>query len=538
MRLWPITRPSMARVAPIAFALAFFALGVSWSFASPPGSTNDADYHYSSIWCAWGEWDGCRLTPPDAEVPSEEISGAGNFWVPEYVRSVNCFQFASQSTRCLADKTPTLVDSNRKNSDYYPSIYYSVMRTLVLDNSPAYLQVVRIANVALAAGLIGLAVFVASPSLRRAAILAWGIAAIPWIVMYAASVHPSSWMVTGAGTFWVFLLAAITRDSTLSLRILSITGLVLSGVVALASRFDGAAWLVLGIILAAALAAGSDQFASSIKTTLVGGASIITLGGLVVAFNWTRLGLGTAGVPEWNRATDQAHPILKVLLEFPGWIASFWGAQPPSWIPSDTEIQRSQAGYTPVGLSENLGDFYFPSAVGYLIAGAGVSLVLICFGYLTRRNWLALILLASALLVGVLGMRAAVFFGPQNLLSRYYFPWLILALAAVFFLPHRRQSLVTRAQAIALAAMLITGGSIAWLAVAGRYAVNLSGTFTNFGQPVVWWWSWGPSRLVWFLIASGATALWVTLTLLAARSSLESEHSDQSVSALSLKDTS
>ena len=61
--------------------------------------------------------------------------------------------------------------------------------------------------------------------------------------------------------------------------------------------------------------------------------------------------------------------------------------------------------------------------------------------------------------------------------------------------------------------MLVVAGSLAWLAFASRYAVNLSGTFTNFGQEPVWWWAWGPSRLVWFAIASLATLMWAIVTL-------------------------
>lgn len=493
--------------------LAFVLLGTAWAFASPPGSTNDEEYHLANVWCAWGEWEGCRFKSPEA-VPLNGSEFEGAVWIPEFLRSVNCYQRGTQSTECLRNKSELLVDSFRQGYQYNPSGYYVVMRALVWNNGISSLQVIRLFNVLVTGLIIGLAVFTSSPKVRRGLILAWGIAAIPWVVIYASSSNPSAWVIVGVGCAWAFLLSLLDGRNTHAYRWLALVGFALSIAIAVSARFDGLVWVCVSTVAVFAYVKGKGDYYLPSWLLLSGGVASVVVGLIALRFNWSRLGFSSFSIPEWNRATDQMHPLLKDISELPWWIASFWGAQPPTWIPANGEPQSVRDGFVPVALIGNLGDSYFPSIVGYLLGFAAVALVFTAIPRFSRRNWAILGLLGVSLLVIVFAFRAkSDFVVVAPIQNRYFLPWLMLVLAFALTVRGRSRPLLSRGQAIVIGTMLVIGGSLAWLAFASRYAVNLSGTYTNFGQDPVWWWPWGPSRLVWFLIAVVATTLWVVVTL-------------------------
>lgn len=495
------------------FSFALALLGATWAFASPPGSTNDEEYHLANIWCAWGEWAGCRYVPSETE-SSAGAEVYGPVEIPEFLRSINCYQRGSQSTQCLQDKDGLLVNSFRQGYDYNPSGYYTVMRALVWNNDQSSLQVIRLFNVILTALLVGLAVSVSRPRVRRGLVLAWGVAAIPWVVIYVSSSNPSAWVIAGVGTAWAFLLSSLDRRNTHGYRWLALIGFTLAVGVTVSARFDGLVWIFFTALAVFAYVVGKQDYYLPRWMLLVGGIISLVVGLIALRFNWTRLGFADFSIPEWNRATDQMHPILKDILEIPWWIASFWGAQPPTWIPANGEPQSLRDGFFPVALIGNLGDSYFPSIVGYLLGFAALAVVFVAIPRFDRRNWVILGLLAVTLLVIVFAFRAkSGFVVVAPIQNRYFLPWLMLFLAFALTVRGIAKPLLSRGQAIVLGSMVTVGGSLAWLAFASRYALNLSGTYTNFGQDPVWWWAWGPSRLVWFLIAVVATTLWVVVTL-------------------------
>jgi len=505
-------------VSALLVAVAFMALGISWSFASPPGSTSDEEYHLANIWCAWGEWEGCQFNDPSRpEVATGELQGP--VWIPEFLRSVNCYQRGTQSTDCLRDKGSELVNSYRQGYGYNPSAYYQVMRAVVGSNDRTALQMVRLFNVTLTAAVLALAVFVSRSSVRRGLILAWGVASIPWLVIYASSSNPSAWVIAGTGTAWAFTLALLDRTNSRGYRFAALGGLALASVIVLSARFDGVAWLLLSISAAIALGVGRARF--RIPIWAIGGWIALTVVGAMTAFyfNWQRLGFSNFSfsnlrLPEWNRATDQPFPLLKDLLETPWWFTSFFGSQPPQWVPSNGEPQSLKDGFVPLALTTNLGDMFFPSIVGIFLFVVPALIVFACVPRYRTRHWLILFGLVLILLSLVYLFRLRNGFGPTNALqNRYFLPWLLIFLAASLTVGGQRRPLLSRGQAIVVASLLVVGGSLAWLAFASRYAVNLSGTFTNFGQEPVWWWPWGPSRLVWFAIASLVTLMWAIVTL-------------------------
>ena len=497
----------------LAVGLAFVFLGTAWSFASPPGSTNDEEYHLANVWCAWGEWEGCQFSPPAEELAAGAVAD-GSVWIPGFLRDVNCYQRGSQSTACLEGKDSQLVNSYRQSYGYNPSTYYVVMRTLAWSNDQSSLQLIRLFNVALTGILVGLAVFVSKSSVRRGIVLAWGIAAIPWLVIYASSTNPSAWAIAGVGTVWAFGLSTLDRENPRSLRWVALGGLIFATVVAISGRFDSFAWLALALVSILVYSIGSQRF--HVTRALAAGLAIAVAVTAIAAvqLNRQRLGFMSFGIPEWNRATDQPHPLLKDLLEIPWWDSSWFGAQPPVWIPSNGEPLTLRDGFVPIGIGVNLGDSFFPSAVGYLLGFAALAVVFASIPRFARRNWAILAGLSLALVTIMIAFRAKTdFVVVASMQGRYFLPWLMIFLAAALTIESRKRALLSRGQVMVVSAMLILGGSLAWLAFAGRYAVNLSGTFTNFGQEPVWWWAWGPSRLVWFLIAAVATVSWVVVTL-------------------------
>ena len=220
--------------------------------------------------------------------------------------------------------------------------------------------------------------------------------------------------------------------------------------------------------------------------------------------------------PGAQTATDQPNPVLKTLMEIPGFFLGLLGGQRPGYVLSDSGFNQGVDGYRPTGLLYGLGwaEVQLPSIVS--IAGLVAVVVVAAVGLNSYRvsRLVAVLFLITAVVGQILVMRSMVdFISFWEIQPRYFVPIFLVILGLLAFSPGLRKPLLTRAQALVVILGLVIGGSVAWMTTAARYAIGPDAAFTNFGQTPDWWWEVGPSRLVWFLIVVGATTLWAWATV-------------------------
>ena len=294
-----------------------------------------------------------------------------------------------------------------------------------------------------------------------------------------------------------------------------LVGLVGTASLALAARSDAAIYLVMSTV--AVLMVASPFVRVRWKLVLpVGIAGVFGL----VALGYFALRDRYLGWPmSWpgaQTATDQPNPVLKTLMEIPGFFAGLLGGQRPGYVLSDSGFNQGVDGYRPTGLLYGLGwtEVQLPSIVS--IAGLVAVVVVAAVGLNSYRlsRLVAVLFLITAVVGQILIMRSMVdFISFWEIQPRYFVPIFLVILGLLAFSPGLGKRLLTRAQALVVMLSVIVAGSVAWMATAARYAIGPDAAFTNFGQTPDWWWEVGPSRLVWFLIVVGATALWVRATV-------------------------
>lgn len=488
---------------------ALLGLGISWSFASPHGSSADDDFHLTKIWCSWGESEYCQ-----------DAGDQQGVFVPRTVAFPSCYVNwpSSVSASCTNELNYDVVYTTRYDfGNQYPGLFHRVMGLMAGKDVVASVQLMRIFNVVLATILLGAALLLVRPVIRRALAVSWGIGLVPVGIFFIASTNASSWVIIGIGIFWAVLLSlvrtGVRRDANSILQLMLLVVLVL---LVLGARRDGGLYLS-AVAVATVIVGLKGRPRSPIA---IGGVVAIVLAlsvtFLVRGFSWIGDIWQTVitSIPGAQTATDQPNPILKTLLEVPSFVAGLWGGQRPSFIMSDSGFRQGVDGYRPVGFAYGLGwtDFALPSIVGVLALVAAVTVMSAGFNSYQRRRVVAFLLLLLALVTQVMMMRVVSNFTAEwSVQPRFVFPY-VLPLAGIALLAHRRR-LLSNFQALVASFSVAIAGAFAWLATASRYAVGPDAAFTNFGQAADWWWSTGPSRLVWFILASVATAAWVYATI-------------------------
>lgn len=488
---------------------ALLLLGLGWAFASPHGSSADDDFHLTTIWCSHGYSSYCE----------DAGDGVGVF-VPRVIAYPACYVNwpAGTSAACTNDLTYEAIYTTRVNpaSGGYPEGFYWTMGLLAGKDVPNSVQAMRILNVIIAVCFLIWAVAAVQPTIRRAVVLAWGVGAIPLTIFFVASTNPSSWVITGVGLYWAFLLSVLKdfnpRSPIFWNRVL---GVVASATLALVARRDAGIYLMVSTVAVVILTLPSLR--KGWKTLLLASAAALSVFSFVayLGLRGRYLSLPITW-PGAQTATDQPNPILKTFMEIPSFIVGLIGGQRPAFVISDSGVNQGLEGYRPTGLLYGLGwaEVSLPSAVG--LAALVAVLVVVVAGLNSYRlsRVLALCFVAFAVLVQIITMRAMVdFIAFWEIQPRYFLPisLVFLGLAALVHPPSR--GLLTRAQGWLAMLGLGIAGSVAWMATAGRYAIGPDAAFTNFGQVPDWWWEVGPSRLVWFLIVACATGLWAWATI-------------------------
>jgi len=206
------------------------------------------------------------------------------------------------------------------------------------------------------------------------------------------------------------------------------------------------------------------------------------------------------------------------MTELPAFLVGLVGGQEPEYILSDSGANQVQDGYRPTGFIFGLGwaEHQLPSLVGILAAIAAFALVFTAMRAWRLPQWLAVTTVILGMVATVLFTRLSDNFGGPNLVQpRYLVPLLVVAVGVMLVSPATGYSLITRSQAAVATILVTVSGTVAWLATAARYAIGPEAAWTNFGQEVQWWWSFGPSRLVGGAMMLVITSLWIGIALVA-----------------------
>jgi hypothetical protein len=491
-------------------AVAFMLLGVVWAFASPRGSSADEDFHLVNIWCAWGDSEICQLNP---EVPGVAL-------VPESLVYSWCYSRwpAQISAGCLNNLTTEPVETSRLSTDRlsYSIAFFDTMRLMAGTNLELSVQVMRIFNVIVASLFFFWALKSANWAISRALSLTWGVAMVPLGVFFVASVNPSSWTIIGVGTYWAFLASLVSKSPKNRGRKISLAvGTAASALLALMARSDSGIYLALTTvaILLWRWKFISTHLSKTSKLSLATGVSIILL--LTAWIEIRRYQVFPFSFPGANTSSDQPVPAIKTLLEVPSFIYGLFGGQSARTALRDSLGAQSLEGYRPVGFIQGLGwtDTQVPSIVSLTVGAAVLAMMLMGWRTYERTRVLAFLLLVVAFFAQILLMRAYVdFTGTVFIQPRYLFPPALVVIGVALSLRTRHRFL-NKFQALGVTILLVTAGSVAWLAVSTRYAIGPEAAYTNFGQPIEWWWSVGPGRLLSFLIVVLVTSIWLIVSV-------------------------
>jgi hypothetical protein len=294
----------MRRWAWLWLPIAFFAMCAAWALTSPPGSSPDDDYHLSSIWCAQGIQSGvCEESPTD---PKSRLVPAN------VVKASDCYRFESKINAGCVHQTrddATLVETTRVNvtAHLYPGLYYRVMSVFVGPDVERSVLLMRLANIALASLLLALMLRVVPAGIRSATLLTITVLFVPLGIFLVASTNPSGWAIVGVSLFWAFALALVHRHDWRNRRTWLIAGgTVLTAVMAIGSRVDAAAYIVLAAIVVGLLAGFSRLRAARASAILIGVLALVAAAAYLTA--------GTPGSGVDGETLGTAEPGLGLLL--------------------------------------------------------------------------------------------------------------------------------------------------------------------------------------------------------------------------------
>jgi hypothetical protein len=355
----------------------------------------------------------------------------------------------------------------RVNSGTYPGLFYRVMRFFVVDSVPTSVVVMRLVNTALAAVLLGAALALSRPRVRRALALSWMVTLVPLGMFIIPSTNPSSWTVSGLGTYWAFLVRLLDSSVSARTRWLSAGFCTLSGVVAIGSRSDGAAYLCL-VTIAVVLAVGDlgkiRPFQLVVPLLLAVAAVYVYL----TAGQSTALG-GFA-TPEELPGRSGLTLLLTNVANYPGLLLGVFG----------------------VGWGLGWLDTYLPHAVGALATAAAFGALLMAAKDVWVGKMLAVGLIAAALVVLPLKvLQGGGNVVGENVQPRYLLP-LVMSLVALATLSKSPPTAAWRSSrgAMALTVVVLTVANVLALgANLRRYLTGVDDNRINLDRDREWWWA-------------------------------------------------
>jgi hypothetical protein len=446
-----------------------FLVLAAWGISAPVGSSPDDGKHLPSIWCAYGpQKDICQFTPGP--------ENTGQATVPEGLGWPHgCWSWIpTQSAACAGFRDIPLTKQTRVSADtsflyQTPALFYKTMYWLTDNNLEQSILRIRLANILLALAMVTLAGIVATGATRTGLILAWLVTPIPLGLSIIPSTNPSAWAIIGIGTYWAFLLA-YWQATTRGRRIGAGVGAVIAAVLAIGSRTDSAAYVVL-VTVAVAILYWGPRWREVRRSYLLLVVPATTAIAAVLVFRrspQSAVAANGMGTPGQESGYSSLGLLARNISDLPGfWLGNF-GKWPLGHI--DIAVPDSVLFAASIGFFAlvfiGIRQMDWAKTIGVLMVFAGISALPL---WIYQRG---------SLVVG------------QELQPRYFLPlfFVLLGLAA-HSPPGRRLLTLQRPQQIVLVVALAGAATRALFSQIQRYAVG-DGTYeSTFARPE--WWSQG-----------------------------------------------
>lgn len=466
----------VARTAAIAIvALAAIVCGAMWALSSPPGSSPDDNYHQATIWCV----DATTSTTTCRVVGKSDTTGGRVVELPALVANPSCYAFApAESGACQRSLAGQRVTTEAIDNGSYPGGFYRAMHPLVRDSIPESIVAMRIANVSLAALLLGAIAMVTTVTVRRLMVLTLAPVLIPlgWFIL--ASVNPSSWALSGLTAYGFALhtvFLAEGRRRRYAAGALGAVGLTM----ALCARGDAPVYagvITVALCVLHARTLWADKRLLAIPVLV----AVVCLWRVLVAAQVASIAGASA---ETDRSTSDV--VANLVSEFPALFSGMFGyAFGLGWL--DTAVNSVTAypialiiGF--LGLS-GLGRLSIPKAIAATVIFLPMIVVPLMTLYRTR------------LIVG------------ESVQPRYILPLMPMLLAILLTDRAADEVLrLSRVQSVLIWLALTVATTAAIYANARRYVTGIDGP--TMIDKLEWWWQSAPSPEAVTLIGGAAFAV-------------------------------
>ena len=468
---------------------------ICWSLASPLGSSADEDFHLGSIWCS------DLVTGQCTAVSTSEGT---RFLVPSQIASPACFldeylDSNQKSAKCVAEAQEgprqSLTQRTNNLAGYYPPFFYQTMSFFIQEDVVSSVLTMRAFNAVLFGLMVTAALLMSLAWIRRAFAVAVLTTLVPFGLYFIPSINPSSWVIIGIGTFWVFLLSWLTVDTIKSLRAVAL--LLLAGFslfMAVTARSDGAIFAAATAMMAILMA--WPQVRRHKRRLLV---FLVPIPFLLWSFSFRLNEIGGLFGLRFSTQTEQqgsaalfslASDLLRYAFEVPALIAGSLGANQP-------QFNQASVFFYGIGTIE----VRMPSIVPLITTGIVFALLFHSLRIANRRR-------ISALLLGVVVLFAIPLLSVSRFAfqfaysPRYIYPLVVAFVGlAILAQPWKRLRL-SGVQIAVLGIGFATMNAVALLTTVRRYTNGQSETWLSLFFTPEWWWDFGPSPQVVVLIGS------------------------------------
>lgn len=493
--------PLFPRLAAILIPLLAMTVLLGWTVASPVGASPDDDYHMTSIWCA-GEGRSSLCVPASDPLTRD---------VPEVFSDEPCFaRFEEVSASCQFEgiREIDFVETDRGNfRGQYPPVFYGAMSLMASDDIEASIIAMRAVNSLLFVTLLTV-IALALPARDRWPIVLTGLVTlVPLGVFLVASVNPSSWTITGVMAAWFATLGWMRESRPGRMWMLGSTATI-GVVMASGARADGAVYAAFAVVIAVLVSLRREpgmvaRIALPVALLIITAISILT----------TRQ-LGTAAQGFTNKPDESVAETL-VPVPVPGSDAVVDPSMNDWLSAAVANTLQLPALWAGVFGSWPLGWLDTPMPAIVSVGSGAVFLVAVFIGFSAMgwRKALALIAVVGALwFIPVWTLTQGGHSVGEQVQPRYILPLIILA-AAFSFIPHATRTIVlSRAQAVVIAAVLAITLPTALFITMRRFVTGLDEDGANLSAGAEWWWgsAIGPTA-AWLLVS---LAWWALLALL------------------------
>lgn len=362
--------------------------------------------------------------------------------------------------------------SARFDNGQYPGPYYHVLHLFVSDHPIRSVLAMRLANGALAVVLTVVTLVLAEPPLRRTVALSVLASWVPLGLFLVTSVNPSGWSVAGVSTYWCLLVTLLLTDRSRR-RVVSISlGVAVSGFVAVVSRADAAAYILVSTAAVVLLVwPPRDRWPRLAVSSLVCAAAL----GVVLTSG--QADVISSGIQAESLGRTGTSLLFVNLTEFPELVAGALGTWGLGWLDTD-----------------------MPAITWFSTIGAFCSLIVLGLSSAPRRKLAAVALVVAALVAApVQVLIEGQDYVGESVQPRYLLPMLPVVLGLSLVQRGGRGATVIRpGQARLICGALIVAHAFALHANLRRYVTGQDVRAFNLDHGREWWWWASPGpMLVW-----------------------------------------